>query len=174
MSGGSWLEELEARLDSTLEAFLRANPEQEARLREQGDRDRQQQLRQRRLELQAHAEGQRRGLIELAEEVRRWQERVARARGAGADDLALRAEGHIATLMDEGRRRWQELGELGHRFEAVEKELAEMPRQPSAAGGSTTASPPPPAPNPLTNLEADWAAFEARLELQELKRRMGP
>jgi hercynine metabolism protein len=176
MSGGgagSWLEELEARLDSTLEAFLRANPEQEARLREQGDRDRLQQLSQRRLELQGQAELQRRRLIELAGEIRRWQERVEKARGAGADDLAARAEKHIATLMDQGRRRWQDLGELGRRFEAVEKELVEMPRRPPPTGGPTTATTPAVAPSPLQTLESDWAAFEARLELQDLKRRLG-
>jgi hercynine metabolism protein len=170
--GGSWLEELEARLDSTLEAFLQANPQQEALQREQGERDRQQKLHQRRLELQGQAERARRQLLDLAVEIRRWQERVERARGAGALDLAARAERHIATLMDQGRRHWQELGELGRSFEAVEKELADLPR-PSAAAGAAIATPSPARISPLESLEADWAAFETGLELQELKRRLG-
>jgi hercynine metabolism protein len=165
-NGSSWLEELEARLDNTLDAFLRANPAQEARLREQGDRDRQQRLQQQRLELQGQAELQRRRLLELAEEIRCWQGRVEKARGAGADDLAARAESHIATLMGQGRRRWQELGELGRSFAAVEKELADLPRQSSPA--------PNPTPTPREILETDWAAFEARQELEDLRRRMNP
>ena len=117
MSGSSsWLEDLETRLESTFESFLRANPGQEALLQEQEARDRQQRLRRQRLELQGQAELGRRRLLELAEEIRRWQERVERARQAGADDLAGRAEAHIASLMDQGRLRWQELGELGRRF----------------------------------------------------------
>jgi len=163
MSGSSsWLEDLETRLESTFESFLRANPGQEALLQEQEARDRQQRLRRQRLELQGQAELGRRRLLELAEEIRRWQERVERARQAGADDLAGRAEAHIASLMDQGRLRWQELGELGRRFEGVEKELAELGRQGT-----------PPPPGPQDTLEGDWVAFEARQELEDLRRSMG-
>lgn len=163
MSGSSsWLEDLETRLESTFESFLRANPGQEALLQEQEARDRQQRLRRQRLELQGQAELGRRRLLELAEEIRRWQERVERARQAGADDLAGRAEAHIASLMDQGRLRWQELGELGRRFAGVEKELAELGRQGT-----------PPPPGPQDTLEGDWVAFEARQELENLRRSMG-
>ena len=41
---GNWLEQLEARLDQTLQGFLRANPQQETLLAEQEARERQQQL----------------------------------------------------------------------------------------------------------------------------------
>jgi hercynine metabolism protein len=163
MSGSSsWLEDLESRLESTFESFLRANPGQEALLQEQEARDRQQRLRRQRLELQGQAELGRRRLLELGEEIRRWQERVERARQAGADDLAGRAEAHIASLMEQGRLRWQELGELGRRFAGVEKELAELGRQGT-----------PPAPSPQDTLEGDWVAFEARQELENLRRGMG-
>jgi hercynine metabolism protein len=163
MSGSSsWLEDLESRLESTFESFLRANPGQEALLQEQEARDRQQRLRRQRLELQGQAELGRRRLLELGEEIRRWQERVERARQAGADDLAGRAEAHIASLMEQGRLRWQELGELGRRFAGVEKELAELGRQGT-----------PPAPSPQDTLEGDWVAFEARQELENLRRSMG-
>ena len=163
MSGSSsWLEDLESRLESTFESFLRANPGQEALLQEQEARDRQQRLRRQRLELQGQAELGRRRLLELGEEIRRWQERVERARQAGADELAGRAEAHIASLMEQGRLRWQELGELGRRFAGVEKELAELGRQGT-----------PPAPSPQDTLEGDWVAFEARQELENLRRSMG-
>ena len=168
MSSGSWLEELEARLNQQLESFLRANPQQEALLAEQAQRDRQQRLLHERLKLRQEAELQRQGLLRLAGEIRQWQERSERARGAGAEELAARAEAHIATLMEQGRNRWQTLAELGERFAAVERELAEL-----------TAAPTPPAPgrsgervaDGMAELEQDWRRFEAQQELEALRRR---
>jgi hercynine metabolism protein len=168
MSPSSWLEELEARLNQQLESFLRANPQQEALLAEQAQRDRQQRLLNERLKLRQEAELQRQGLLRLAGEIRQWQERSDRARGAGAEELAIRAEAHIATLMEQGRNRWQTLAELGERFAAVERELAEL-----------TAAPTPPAPgrsgervaDGMAELEQDWRRFEAQQELEALRRR---
>jgi len=168
MSPGSWLEELEARLNQQLESFLRANPQQEALLAEQAQRDRQQRLLHERLKLRQEAELQRQGLLRLAGEIRQWQERSERARGAGAEELAARAEAHITTLMEQGRNRWQTLAELGERFAVVERELAEL-----------TAAPTPPAPgrsgervaDGMAELEQDWRRFEAQQELEALRRR---
>jgi hercynine metabolism protein len=162
------MEELEARLNQQLESFLRANPQQEALLAEQAQRDRQQRLLHERLKLRQEAELQRQGLLRLAGEIRQWQERSERARGAGAEELAARAEAHIATLMEQGRNRWQTLAELGERFAAVERELAEL-----------TAAPTPPAPgrsgervaDGMAELEQDWRRFEAQQELEALRRR---
>jgi hercynine metabolism protein len=176
---GSWLDQLEARLDKTLEEFLKANPQQEALLAEQAARERQQRLGRDRLSLRTEAEQQRHGLMRLAEDIRSWQERVERAKRAGALDLAGRAEAHIATLMDQGRARWQTLAELGERFAAVERELGEL----AAKAGATTRTPPSGGgntseeaktrPQPTgENLAADWAAFESQQELEELRRKL--
>ncbi|MEB3166396.1 MAG: hercynine metabolism protein [Cyanobacteriota bacterium] len=165
MSSGTWLDELEARLDATLQSFLRSNPAQESLLAEQEARDRQQALRRARLDLRQEAELQRQGLLRLAAEIRQWQERVERARAAGAQDLVRRAGEHVATLMEQGRSRWQTLGELGDRFARVERELAEL-----------TATPPPPPAAPAEeqgdDLQRDWARFEAEQELEELRRQL--
>jgi hercynine metabolism protein len=168
MSPGSWLEELEARLNQQLESFLRANPQQEALLAEQAQRDRQQGLLNERLKLRQEAELQRQGLLRLAGEIRQWQERTERAKGAGAQELASKAEAHVATLMEQGRSRWQTLAELGERFAAVERELADL-----------TAAPTPPAPgrpgesvaNGMAELEQAWKRFESQQELEALRRR---
>lgn len=170
---GNWLDQLEARLEETLEGFLRANPQQESLMAEQEARERQQQLRRDRLALKAEAELQRQGLLRLAEDIRCWQERVDRAKGAGALDLASRAEAHIATLMEQGRARWQTLGELGERFAAVDQELQRMAGGP--AGGKSGADGSPerkPEASGGQDLEADWAAFETQLDLEELRRKM--
>ena len=168
-SSGNWLDQLEARLDETLEGFLKANPQQEALLAEQAARERQQRLRRDRVTLKTEAELQRQGLLRLAEDIRSWQERVKRAKEAGALDLAGRAEAHIATLMEQGRARWQTLAELGERFAAVERELRELA---TAAAPQATAGPTK-EPKPRgTVLEADWAAFETQQELEELRRKL--
>jgi hercynine metabolism protein len=176
---GSWLDQLEARLEETLEDFLKANPQQEALLAEQAARERQQRLRRDRLSLRTEAEWQRQGLLRLAEDIRSWQERVERAKKAGALDLAGRAEAHIATLMDQGRARWQTLAELGERFGAVERELAELASNAGSGaktqpgGGSNTKQEPKNDSQPAgRTLEADWAAFESQQELEELRRKL--
>jgi hercynine metabolism protein len=171
---GNWLDQLEARLEQTLESFLQANPQQESLLAEQAARERQQQLRRDRLALKAEAELQRQGLLRLAEDIRCWQERVDRAKGAGALDLAGRAEAHITTLMDQGRARWQTLDELGERFAAVERELQHLGGNPSgpASGAAAGAEAKPKAQTSGPDLEADWAAFENQQELDALRQKM--
>ncbi|MFN9570373.1 MAG: hercynine metabolism protein [Cyanobacteriota bacterium] len=169
----NWLDQLEARLDQTLEGFLRANPQQDTLLAEQVARDRQQQLRRDRLALKTEAELQRQGLLRLAEDIRCWQGRVDRAKGAGALDLAGRAEAHIATLMEQGRARWQTLGELGERFAAVEQELQQLGTASGSRGQAAATKPGvQPSEPPGPDLEADWAAFETQQELEDLRRKM--
>jgi len=167
MSPGSWLEELEARLNQQLESFLRTNPQQEALLAEQDQRDRQQRLLSERLKLRQEAELQRQGLLRLAGEIRQWQERTERARGTGADELVSKAEAHIATLMEQGRNRWQTLAELGERFTTVERDLAELTATPSTPAPARAAG----VADGMAELEQAWSRFEAQQELEALRRR---
>lgn len=177
----SWLDDLEARLESQLEDFLRTNPDQEALLAEQERRDRLERLRRQRQQLQEEAERSRATLLQLASEIRSWQQRVERARNAGAADLAGRAEAHVAGLMEQGRQRWQALGELGQRFSQVEWELSQLGRQAAAsspaaaktaggAGGAVQAD--GGGSGGEAALEDAWAAFESQQDLEALKRRM--
>jgi len=188
----SWLDDLEARLDSQLRDFLRSNPAQEALLAEQERRDRLETLRRQRLQLQEEAERARAALLQLAGEIRSWQQRVQRARNAGADDLANRAEAHVASLMEQGRQRWQALAELGQRFSAVEWELSQLGRQNKTPAGSSansaTAAAPTEGAGPTSqavegsagrrdsgaDLQDAWEAFEAQQELEALKQKLKP
>lgn len=152
----TWFDDLEARLNQQLEAFLQANPAQQARLQEQEARDRQEQLNRNRLQLQQQAQQLRQTLLDLAGEIRQWQERTAKARAAGASDLAAKAQAHVDGLMLQGRQHWQQLAELGARFAGVE---ADLERLRTAAQPSSS------------DLDADWSVFEADQDLQQLKRR---
>ena len=197
-SGGSWFEQLEARLEQQLEAFLRANPAQEALLQEQEQQDRARAWRERRLTLQQQAEGLRAELLELAAEINRWQQRVKRAREAGATELAERAEAHLNGLMEQGRQRWQLLVALGEALTELEAGLqqeaaAAAGGQGGAQGSSGSTSTGATAPTGTTaptdtasgrgvagsgptqpeDLDRAWARFEADQELEQLRRRQG-
>ena len=156
----SWLDELERSLDQRLDAFLKANPHQDILLRDQHLQDRQRSLEQQRLQLQHQAHDLRRQLLNLAEEVRNWTARSDRARTAGAQELAKRADQHIQALMNQGRDLWTELNALGATFQTVEQQLDQL------MTSNTT-------PSPSRNLEQDWALFEAQQELDELRRQHG-
>jgi hercynine metabolism protein len=169
MTASDWFSRLEAQLEQQLDAFLRANPEQERLLRQQEGKERQRRLRRRRLELQASAEQSRAELLRLAGEIGEWQQRVERARAAGASELAQRAELHVAELRARGRDRWQALGELGAAFRQVEAELS-APVEPQQASAESAGTAEPQA-DPQADLDRAWADFEAQQELEELRRR---
>ncbi|MFM7314391.1 MAG: hercynine metabolism protein [Cyanobium sp.] len=174
----SWLEDLEARLSGQLEDFLRSNPDQQELLAEQERLDHLERLRRRRLQLQETADRARADLLQLASEIRCWQERVQRARGAGAAELAARAEAHVGGLMEQGRQRWQALGELGQQFSAVEWELSQLGRRtvpgaaPQAATTEQTEAAAEPGNGSSGDLRDAWAAFEAQQDLEVLKQRL--
>jgi hercynine metabolism protein len=163
----SWFEQLEAQLERQLEAFLQANPAQEALVQEQEQQERQQRLKRQRLDLQAQAEHTRAGLLQLASDIAQWQQRLQRAQAAGATDLAQRAEAHVHQLMAQGRDRWQALGDLGHQFHQVDEELEQLAQARPAPPRAASADLEP-------DLNQAWAAFEAAQELERLRRAQGP
>ena len=154
----NWLDQLERELDQRLSAFLRNNPVQEALFREQHQLDRARALQRQRQQLQTEAEEQRRQLLTLAEDVRAWTQRTQRARQANQPELAQRAEQHLTNLMEQGRNLWTDLADLGRRFQEVDAQLTDLKRRQSAS---------------RSNLDADWAQFEAEQELEQLRRQAG-
>jgi hercynine metabolism protein len=175
-SSTDWFSQLERQLEQQLESFLRANPAQEQLLRQQEQRERLQRLRRRRLDLQASAERARADLLKLAGEIRQWQDRVQRARAAGADALAQRAEAHLAELMARGRDRWQALGQLGNDYRQVEQELEELSEGRTTGGASEGGRGPAATSSAAENaatedLEQAWSRFESEQDLEQLRRR---
>jgi hercynine metabolism protein len=140
--GADWLDQLEAKLEQTLEAFLRANPGQRQRLQEQ---------------IQADAQALRRELLQLATEIQRWRDRVAKARAAGAPELAGQAQRHVDQLMEQGRSRWQRLEQLGQELQGAGPAAAQAPPTSQA-----------PSNDPL---DQAWARFEIEQDLERLRRR---
>ena len=155
----SWLEQLERELDQRLSGFLHNNPLHDQLFQEQHSRDRAQSLQRQRQQLQREAEHQRQQLLKLAEDVRAWRQRSDKARLANASDLANRADQHLHRLMNQGRQLWNDLDDLGRRFNEVEHQLLELKTQQKTPSGS--------------DLEKDWALFEAEQELRELRNNAG-
>ena len=156
----TWLDQLEQNLEERLDAFLHSNPDQDRLLQEQHLQDRQRDLTSRRDLMQIQARDLRRQLLSLAEQVQAWGERTKKARDAGADDLALRAEKHVQTLMDQGRDLWNELDELGRNFRDLDQQISSLNQKASQQQGQRS-------------LDEDWALFEAQQELEDLRRREG-
>ena len=156
----TWLDQLEQNLEERLDAFLHSNPDQDRLLQEQHLQDRQRDLSSRRDLMKIQARDLRRQLLSLAEQVQAWGERTKKARDAGADDLALRAEQHVKTLMDQGRDLWNELDELGRNFRDLDQQISRLNQRASQQRGHRS-------------LDEDWALFEAHQELEDLKRRQG-
>jgi hercynine metabolism protein len=155
----TWLEQLERELDKRLSEFLRNNPIQDQLFQDQHQQDRAMALKRQRRQLQQDAEEQRRQLLDLADQVKDWRERIQRADRAGATDLADRARHHLNQLMTQGRHLWSDLENLGRRFEEVDGQLAELSRQPQSAKQK--------------DLDRDWAMFEAEEELKRMRRDAG-
>ena len=156
----TWLDQLEQNLEERLDAFLHSNPDQDRLLQEQHLQDRQRDLSSRRDLMKIQAKDLRRQLLSLAEQVQAWGERTKKARDAGADDLALRAEQHVKTLMDQGRDLWNELDELGRNFRDLDQQISRLNQRASQQRGQRS-------------LDEDWALFEAHQELEDLRRRQG-
>ena len=156
----TWLDQLERNLEERLDAFLRSNPDQDRLLKEQHLQDRQRDLNSRRDQMQIQARDLRRQLLSLAEQVQAWGDRTQKARNAGAEDLALRAEQHVNCLMNQGRDLWTELDVLGQNFRDLDQRISGLNQQASARKSHRS-------------LDEDWALFEAHQELEDLRRRQG-
>lgn len=169
---GSWFEQLEARLEQQLEAFLRSNPQQQSLFDQEELQERARRLHRRELQLQQQAIEQRNQLLDLAKEISTWQQRVERARSAEAGALAQRAQAHVDQLMGQGRDRWKALAQLGEDFQRLQLELEELAQQPR--GGTNASDGAGAAPKAAAaDLDSDWAAFETEQDLERLKRNRG-
>jgi hercynine metabolism protein len=169
----SWFEQLEARLEQQLEAFLNANPHQQSLLDREELQERERRLRRREHQLQQQAIDQRNRLLALANDISTWQQRVERAHGAQAPELASKAQAHVDQLMGQGRDRWKALAELGEEFRRLRKELEELGQQPKGGSGGVKEEPAE-ANGRGVDLERDWAEFETQQELERLRRNKEP
>ena len=157
----SWWQQLEQELEQQFDRFLSDHPNQKELLDQEHWNEQQRRKHQRLLGIDQEAQELRQHLLKLSKEISAWSERVKRARIAGADDLASRAETHLSHLMGQGRAQWQSLASLGEEAQQLKQELAAAKQPPKSKPGSAA------------DLEEAWRRFEAEQELDELRRRKG-
>ena len=153
----SWWQRLEQELEQQFDRFLSDHPNQKELLDQEHWNEQQRRKHQRLMGIDQEAQDLRQRLLKLSKEISAWSERVRRARTAGANDLASRAEAHLSHLMGQGRAQWQALASLGEEAQQLKQELAAT-KKPSKSGTGTTAE-----------LEEAWKLFEAQQELEKLK-----
>jgi len=151
----NWAKEIEKGLEQRFNQFLRAKPYQDFLLKKQEHQDEYNSLIQQRKYLQEEAEEERQKLMAIVKKLRSWQSRSSRAKQAGAEDLAKRADEYLTKLMIEGRQSWARLDQLGKSFRNMERKISEVLTE-------------------STQRQADpdqkWTEFETQELLDKLKR----
>ena len=154
----SWWQRLEQELEQQFDRFLSDHPNQKELLDQEHWNEQQRRKHQRLLGIDHEAQDLRQHLLKLSKEISAWSERVKRARTAGANDLASRAETHLSHLMGQGRAQWQALASLGEEAQSLKQDLSMHKEAQNNIDKSQ-------------KLEKDWNDFERQQELQELKER---
>ena len=157
----SWWQRLEQELEQQFDRFLSDHPNQKELLDQEHWNEQQRCKHQRLLGIDQEAQDLRQRLLKLSKEISAWSERVKRARKAGAHDLASRAETHLSHLMGQGRAQWQALASLGEEAQQLKQEHDAAKQPPKSKPGSAA------------DLEDAWRHFEAKQELDDLRRRKG-
>lgn len=187
----SIIDDLLRFLETRLEEFLRAHPELELQALE--EQLRQQEADTTKLIAETRADQQRlqQSILATAQEIKRWHERVAKARKANRPDLASGAQQREADLLNQGNQLWgqmqgakerlQNMEDLLRRVQQRKREvrdrIAEMARVRQTEAATATSSQvddkwsgwSQPSSN-WSDLEREFQRFETDLELEEMKR----
>jgi len=153
----SWLKELESNLNKKLSEFLDENTYQASLFREQSELEEYRLLHSKKEMLQCKAQKHRDKLLELAKDIKNWQQRSYRAKSAGAKELASRAKEQVKKLMEEGRTLWSELDQIGREFKKIDKRMISLSKERSSEKES---------------LDTKWGEFETEQVLDQLRKKM--
>ncbi|MBT9310900.1 TIGR04376 family protein [Leptothoe kymatousa] len=177
-------------LETRLDEFLKAHPHLEMMALEEQLRGQEEDaiatlitLKRRETELEA-------AVLETAQDIKRWHERIAKAESANRLDLVKPAKEREATLLRQGNHLWgqmksvksrlAETKQLRQRIQAKRQEVkakmaaAQTATQPPPTDSSTTGWHRSPFQSkPLDPLEESFQRWETEAELDALKREMG-
>jgi uncharacterized protein (TIGR04376 family) len=186
-------------LESRIDEFLKNNPHLE--LQALDEKLREQEVETMRLiaDLKTRQTSVEQQIITTAAEIKRWHERIDKAKAAGRKDLVEPAQAHEAQLLRQGNQHWGHMEVLRDRInqtqtvqqkiqqqrqelkakiataKAAQTQAAQTQAQSKTAAQSawntawSTAAAPPKAMDPLETSFAQWEADE---ELQQMKRNM--
>jgi uncharacterized protein (TIGR04376 family) len=164
-------------LETQLDEYIRHNPQMELYLLEEELQRQLQEVDRLITQAQVQEQQDREAILAIAEDIRLWHQRAAKAESAQRADLAAAARERETELLHRGNQVWaamelnkqrlsqtQELRQqIQVRRQEVQQRLATMPPRPSP-----TAS-----PRPGDDLDAVFQRWETEEELRSLKRKMG-
>ncbi|MBV6627549.1 MAG: TIGR04376 family protein [Rivularia sp. (in: Bacteria)] len=188
-------DDLSKFLESRLEEFLRNNPHLELDALLEQLREQEEDTLKLIADLQLQEKRKQDEILSTAQEIQRWHIRVQKAKNAGREDLAVKAEEREAALLRQGNQLWGQMQGMKERI-SQGKELLKQVRQrrqevqakaAQAQAARTkaqaqqrmetdtgwwSASSSYPSSNKYDDLEEKFLRWETEAELEEMKRRM--
>ncbi|AFY57924.1 phage shock protein A (IM30), suppresses sigma54-dependent transcription [Rivularia sp. PCC 7116] len=188
-------DDLSKFLESRLEEFLRNNPHLELDALLEQLREQEEDTLKLIADLQLQEKRKQDEILSTAQEIQRWHIRVQKAKNAGREDLALKAQEREAALLRQGNQLWGQmqgmkerisqgkelLKQVRQRRQEVQAKAAEAQAARTKAQtqqrmetdtGWWSASSTYPSSNKYDDLEEKFLRWETEAELEEMKRKM--
>ncbi len=189
-------DDLSKFLESRLEEFLRNNPHLELEALLEQLREQEEDTLKLIADLQLQEKRRQDEILSTAQEIQKWHIRVQKAKNAGREDLAIKAQAREATLLRQGNQLWGQMQgvkeritqakELLRKIQQRRQEVQTKAAQAQAArakaeaqkrietdtawrNASSTYS----SSNSYDDLEEKFRRWETEAELDEMKRNMG-
>jgi uncharacterized protein (TIGR04376 family) len=186
-------DDLSRFLENRLEEFLRSNPHLELEALLDQLREQEEDTLKLIADLQLQEKRSQEEILSTAQEIQRWHIRVQKAKNAGREDLAVKAQEREAALLRQGNQQWGQMQGLKERItqaqdllkkvqqrrqevqaKAVEAQNARAKAQAQqrieTAGWSNQSRSYSSGNDPL---EETFRRWETEAELEEMKRKMG-
>ena len=187
-------DDLSKFLESRLEEFLRNNPHLELDALSEQLREQEEDTLKLIADLQLQEKRKQDEVLSTAQEIQRWHIRVQKAKNAGREDLAVKAQEREAALLRQGNQLWGQMQgvkeritqakELYRQIQQRRQEVQAKATQAQAARtkaqaqqrmedtGWWSASSSYPSSNKYDDLEEKFLRWETEAELDEMKRKM--
>jgi len=186
-------DDLSRFLENRLEEFLRSNPHLELEALLEQLREQEEDTLKLIADLQLQEKRSQEEILSTAQEIQRWHIRVQKAKNAGREDLAVKAQEREAALLRQGNQQWGQMQGLKERItqaqdllkkvqqrrqevqtKATEAQTARAKAQAQqrieTAGWSNQSRSYSSGNDPL---EETFRRWETEAELEEMKRKMG-
>ena len=113
-------------LESRLDDFLKMNPQLNLSFLEQEIKQQREDTKGLIAQLESQEKNLQGKVISLGKEVGLWNDRIAKAKQGGRDDLAIAAEKKQASLLQEGNATWQKMQEIKKQIQETKKLLLNL------------------------------------------------
>jgi uncharacterized protein (TIGR04376 family) len=186
-------EDINQFLEQRLEEFARNNPHLELQVLEEQLRQQEKESLRLIIDLQGQEKRSQDEILETAEQIKNWHQRIDKAKAAGRQDLAQAAQEREAALLRQGNQLWgkmqgikqqmEKAKELQRQIQIKRQELASQAASAQServktqtaswetnTWGQDSTSPPP---EKGDDLDRKFSRWETEMELQEMKRKMG-